>query len=491
MSDQQHQHHHHHGQHRDANLTAKYVKSDFLCRLNFNNKLPPIPCESKLLSLPFNPNDYDKYKLTTLELKRKFKPVIPKRTAVFARDFIDPATYTAPTTTTTTTTTTTNPPPTKKGKFLDIEDFELFEDTNPYKLEFDAYLAAKDAEAERLRRESAEEAKKEAKRKRQQAKSSSSSSSSTAAAGAGSGGDGGDKKRAKSSATSSVKITDIKPDSLENQRAIIERSFEAIKEARFVHPDNPNAKCTCVIPVFPSFELYGVDNIYVRSKANPLYDRETSAAEDRKAADADSLTARSVIRGVTDEGRRKGEEKHIIQVLYPDGAATREASESQKIEPNEEVYTYSGFFESEFVLEKRNLGLVVSVNAHKEDSVPGAEFVAEYFRLANTMQLQRANGVDMTGKKRYVRVGKRDMNQKEESEFERRQEALSKPDRGNLYEMEIPAGGNDEEEDEEDEEEEEEEEMEGNFEDEDVDVDVDEYGDPKEVPSPSSSSDSE
>lgn len=503
MSEQQHQHRqqqqqqpqrphrHHHG----SSLTAKYIKGDFLCRLNFNNKLPPIPCESKLLNLPFNPSEYDKYQLTTLELKRKYEPVIPKRTAIFARDFIDPSTYT-PTADTTTTTTpsssssssSTQQPSSKRAKFLDIEDFELLEDTNPYKLDFDAYLAAKDAEEEKARREAAaaeEEAKRETKRRQQKSSSSS------------------DAKRSVSPSHAST--ANIKPDTLENQRTIIEQSFEDAKNVNnFKHPENSNAVVVDSIPVFPSFELYGVENVYVRSQANPLFDRETTAEENASAVSREGPAARSIIRGVT--GLKKaGARRNLAQLLYPDAKATKEADEAGKLavatgEGGEEVYTYSGFFESEFVTEKRCFGLVISKNEHKNDSVPDANSVAEYLRLDNVLILRRTSGVDGGDEsKLFVKIGKREMNAKEESEFERKQEVLLKPDRGNPYEMEMPYRWKEEEEEEEDEMED----VEKNVGDEEGDGDVDntvfgdedddedEFGNVNGVIPSSSSSDSE
>lgn len=498
---QQQQHHHHR---QDTNLTAKFLKDDFICRLNYNNKLPPIPVESKLLSLPFKPSDYDKYQLTTLELKRKYDPVIPKRIAIFARDFIDPATYTPVNNDTSTNTTNTmQQPVAKRGKFLDIEDFELLEDTNPYKLEFDSYLAAKDAEEEKSRRDAEEEAKREAKRRQQKSHSANSDSKRSSSGQMTSSSQSQSQSSTSSSSSSSSSTTKdtvefFRTDTLSGQRSIIEKSFEDAKKLNIKHPENPSLKVDQIIPIFPSFELYGVENVYVRSRTNPLFDRETSKAEDRDAAAKGGLAARSVIRGVTGVRRAGGNaQSHLIQVLYPDDRATKEGVESQKIGNNEEVYTYSGFFDSENMFEKRTFGIVLSKNKHKNDSLPGVENVAEYLRFGNMFQLKRVSGGAVTAvvadgeeKGMYTRVGRRDMNGKEEAEFEKKQEALSKPDRGNVYETEAAL-----QDDEDDEEEDEEGGVNGEDEGEvgtgfDGDDDA-EYEDANGVPSPSSSSDSE
>ena len=436
----QQQHHHHHQSGKpvhEERVTAKYPQSEYLCRLNFFNKLPPMPCESKFLKLPFNPSDYDRYQLTSLELKRKYEPVVPTRIAVFARDFIDPATYT--TAAATSTGDAKSPSQAQsEPRFLPIEDFELLEDTDPYKLEYDAYLAAAATTTTTT------------------TSTSTSSSTTTTAAASGdkrkrkstAGGGGGGKDNSEGPKEKRARV-EARPDTLEGQREIIERSFEDAKKAISKHPSDSTLRPVEVLPVFPSFELYGAENIYVRMMGNPLYDRETNKAEDKKALGAMSPATRSVIRGVTD-CRRGGVNGNFAQMLYPDARATAEAvKEGALRQGEEEVYTYSGYFEMPAntpdkapvgSLDRRCLGLVISENSHKNDSVPGANFVAEYVRFKSLFQMQRAADVEPDDKNPYVRVSTRKMTRDEEDEFERRAAALSKPDRGGPGETELGPG---------------------------------------------------
>lgn len=80
------------GQRDRRGESGRVVKSDFVCRVKYNNALPDIPFDAKFISYPFEANRFIHYKPTSLERSYKHDLLTEPDLGVTI-DLIDPDTY--------------------------------------------------------------------------------------------------------------------------------------------------------------------------------------------------------------------------------------------------------------------------------------------------------------------------------------------------------------------------------------------------------------
>lgn len=77
---------------RERRDSGRIVKSDFVCRVKYNNSLPDIPFDAKFITYPFEGNRFIHYKPTSLERSYKHDLLTEPDLGVTI-DLIDPDTY--------------------------------------------------------------------------------------------------------------------------------------------------------------------------------------------------------------------------------------------------------------------------------------------------------------------------------------------------------------------------------------------------------------
>jgi len=278
---------------RERRESSRILKSDFVCRVKYNNSLPDIPFDAKFITYPFEGNRFIHYKPTSLERSYKHDLLTEPDLGVTI-DLIDPDTYSS----------TNNELHPADEKLLE-EEFSVQPDhkrqrqhtrnvtwlrkTQYISTEFNRFQTCNDMVETKV---------------------------------------GFNVKKR-------MKGIDLYKDR-ETQIQAIEGSFEAAKKPITTHHSNPRLKPVEIFPVFPDFNFWHMPCAHV------IFDSEPTPRGKSEAPTVDEMS-HAMIRGMEDESgdqfvayflpneetlrKRKREEEDLLKISNDDESEYKLARE--------------------------------------------------------------------------------------------------------------------------------------------------------------------